>query len=177
MTIPFNPEKYLFDEHSEVETSLIHIDSKVRELCKQNTCGQYGKNHMCPPAVNSLDAWREEIYAYKKALIVTKIYQTKERGGWKSWLKSMKDFQIRLLSFKKGIIKSIPENKTRLLGAGACRLCEKCTLIDNQPCLLPDKAFPSLEACGIDVMALSKNAGLKYNNGKNTITYIGAILY
>ena len=64
-----------------------------------------------------------------------------------------------------------------LLGAGPCVVCKECASNKNKPCRHPDKAFPSVEACGVDVMSLSKSVGLAYNNGKNTVTYIGAILY
>jgi hypothetical protein len=49
--------------------------------------------------------------------------------------------------------------------------------MDGEPCRFPEKAISSVEACGIDVMSLSKSAGVRYNNGKNTVTYIGAVLY
>jgi hypothetical protein len=34
-----------------------------------------------------------------------------------------------------------------------------------------------VEAYGIDVMALEKSAGIPYYNGKNTISYVGLILF
>jgi predicted metal-binding protein len=64
-----------------------------------------------------------------------------------------------------------------LLGAGACMICEKCTYPDSESCRLPHKAVPSLEACGIDVMRLSRQVGVKYHNGKNTVTYFGVVLH
>jgi hypothetical protein len=34
-----------------------------------------------------------------------------------------------------------------------------------------------VEAYGIDVMALEKSAGIPYYNGKNTVSYVGLILF
>ncbi|KJR47546.1 hypothetical protein UF75_2047 [Desulfosporosinus sp. I2] len=34
-----------------------------------------------------------------------------------------------------------------------------------------------MEACGIDVMALEKTCGMPYYNGKNTVSYVGLILF
>lgn len=177
MGLEFNLEKYNFSEHKEFDVSLITIDQAIREMCKQNVCGQYGTNHMCPPVVKSVEEWTENIFSYKKALMVTKVYPTKGPFDIKTWLEAMADFQKILIRLKDGIVKQIPEKKILLLGAGACRLCKRCTCIDGKPCRLPEEAFPSLEACGIDVMTLSKSVGVKYNNGKNTVTYIGAVLY
>ena len=63
-----------------------------------------------------------------------------------------------------------------LSGAGSCSLCEKCTYPDA-PCRHPKKARRSLEACGIDVVALSKVVGLHYINGENTVTYFSILYY
>lgn len=63
-----------------------------------------------------------------------------------------------------------------LLGAGGCSLCEKCSYPDA-PCRHPDKARRSMEACGIDVVSLSRNLGLRYMNGENTVTYFSVLFY
>ncbi len=173
----FNLDQYNFNEHKEIDVNLITIDPAVRAMCKQNTCGQYGTNHMCPPSIKGLEDWEEEIFSYTKAVIVTKVYPTKGSFDLKTWMVSMEDFQKNLLQLKKNVLNTYPEKTILILGAGACRLCERCALLDNEDCRLPNEAFPSLEACGIDVMALSKRVGIKYNNGKNTVTYIGAVLF
>lgn len=46
--------------------------------------------------------------------------------------------------------------KAFALKAGRCRLCKECNL---KQCVNPTKARPSLEACGIDVMALANDNG------------------
>ena len=61
------------------------------------------------------------------------------------------------------------------LGCEGCTLCKKCTY-PNAPCRHPDIATPSVEACGINVVELSRKIGIKYNNGANTVTYFCIIL-
>jgi len=124
-----------------------------------------------------IDAWKKVIFSYKKAVIVTKVYPTKNSYDTEAWIKGLKDFQQTLLKLKEDYIGQLSKKNPLLLGAGACYLCEKCTYPDEKLCRFPEKAVPSLEACGIDVMNLSKQVGVKYNNGENTITYIGAILH
>lgn len=46
--------------------------------------------------------------------------------------------------------------KAFALKAGRCRLCKECNL---KQCVNPTKARPSLEACGIDIMALANDNG------------------
>lgn len=170
-------DKYGFKQHRQFDPGLIIIDPAVRAMCKQNTCGQYGKNHMCPPAIKDIEAWKDDIDIFKNGVIVTKVYAVKSSFDLKSMLAGMADFQKTLLRLKEYVVAQFPQKKILLLGAGACRLCEKCSHRDGEPCLFPDKAFPSLEACGIDVVSLSRQLELNYHNGKNTVTYFGVVLH
>jgi predicted metal-binding protein len=177
MSFELQLEKYNFKEYKEFDLNLIRIDEAVRNICRQNACGQYGRNHMCPPAIKDIKDWEKEILSYKNAIIVTKVYQTKDRYDMKAMFEGIIDFQKTLAGLKEDLADEFPEKRLRLLGAGACFICKKCTYMDGEPCRFPERAFPSVEACGIDVMSLSKSAGVKYNNGENTITYIGVVLY
>ena len=177
MNFDLHLEKYNFTEYKPFDVRLMRIDQEVRNLCEQNKCGYYGKNHMCPPEIKGIEEWKQEILSFKNAVIVTKFYPTKSSFDMKGMFEGASDFGKTLSSVKQDIEEHFPEKRKMVLGAGPCLLCEKCTLNDNKPCRFPDKAFPAIEACGVDVMSLSKSAGVKYNNGKNTVTYLGVILY
>jgi predicted metal-binding protein len=62
-----------------------------------------------------------------------------------------------------------------IYGAGGCSNCEKCAYPD--PCRAPEKLLSSIEASGINVTELSRTAGVKYNNGPNTVTYFSMALF
>jgi len=177
MSFELHLEKYNFKECKEFDLSSIRIDQAVRNLCRQNACGQYGKNHMCPPAIKDIEEWKKEILSYKNGVIVTKVYQTKNSFDMEAMFEGMADFQKTLVRLKEDLRDEFPEKRFLFLGAGSCSICKTCTYPEGEPCRFPEKAFPSIEACGMDVMSLSKSAGVKYNNGRNTITYIGVILY
>jgi predicted metal-binding protein len=170
-------QKYDFTEQKEFDPKGIILDQAVKNLCEQNTCGHYGKNHMCPPAVKGIHEWQKEISQYKKGILVTKAYPLKKKFDMEAIFGGLLDFQRSLGRIKENLENRHPDQRYLFLGAGACTLCKECTYEKNEPCRFPEKSFPSLEACGIDVMSLSKSAGVKYNNGENTVTYIGAILY
>ena len=63
------------------------------------------------------------------------------------------------------------------LTCGGCHLCERCAKQSGEPCRHPDKALPSLEGYGVDVYQTVRNTPLQYNNGANTVTYFGMILF
>ena len=46
--------------------------------------------------------------------------------------------------------------KALAFGAGPCNLCKSCP---EEGCKHPDKARPSMEACGIDVFSTARNNG------------------
>jgi predicted metal-binding protein len=170
-------EVYAFTECKQFDIGMINFDPLVIKYCEQNACGHFGKNHMCPPAVKDMEAWREEITSFPNAVMITKVYPTSSSYDMKAWLEAIADFQKRLVTLKENLTSDFPHRKYLVLGAGACSLCKACTYPDGDPCRFPDKALSSVEACGIDVMRLSKNAGVKYNNGKNTVTYLGVVLF
>ena len=42
---------------------------------------------------------------------------------------------------------------------------------------MPEKLFPAFEGHGIVVAEVAKLAGINYINGKDTVTYLGMLLY
>ena len=71
----------------------------------------------------------------------------------------------------------LSSGETLALSAGACAVCEICTYPSGAPCRLPERAMSSLESYGIDVARLIESSGLSYNNGPNTVSYVGVILF
>ena len=59
---------------------------------------------------------------------------------------------------------------------GSCRLCPTCAAVEKKPCRHPDKARTSLEALGIDVIALQQRLGLDAAFLPDRITWTGCIL-
>ena len=57
-----------------------------------------------------------------------------------------------------------------------CGRCSKCTYPDA-PCRFLQFLHHSLEGYGFIVNELAKEAGIRYNNGSNTVTYFGALLF
>ena len=166
-----------FSEMKEVPSSGITLSKDVRRMCERNACGYYGKNWTCPPAVDSIEVFRSRFKAFDTLLIIYRVYTVNSSFDWKGMKNGAVDFKNRLLAVKHGIEAASPEAKYLFLGAGGCHLCDPCAYVDGQPCRNPDDAIISLEACGIDVMRLMKDHGLPYYNGKNTVTFIGGILY
>ncbi len=166
-----------FSRAAEVPIENIIISDEVRKMCEQNACGNYGKNWTCPPAVKPIDEFRKEIARFDAFIVVSRVYDVKSSFDFKAMMAGAADFNNRLVSMKKDLEKEDLGSKFRILGAGGCGLCKKCAYVAGEPCRRPDEALTSLEAFGIDVIRLMRDNGLKYYNGKNTVTFIGGIMY
>jgi len=154
---------------------MIHITQEVRDRCADNYCGFYGKNYMCPPAVGDLAHYRELIRAYPKGLLFSKIYSLKNKYDHKGMISSALEFRDEIQKISK-TAKS-EHFDCLFFTAGTCSICETCAILSQEPCRFPDETIPSLEASGIDVVTLSRDLGMTYNNGPNKVTFFGLVLY
>ena len=107
-------------------------------------CPHYGKTLTCPPYSPKPQQTRELLKGYKHALLLK--YDSSQDPN-----KLL--FEIEREVFLRGQYSALG------LGAGRCRLCETCNP-EIGSCVHPEKARPSMEACGIDVFATTRNANL-----------------
>lgn len=153
----------------------IDFDKGLRAYCEANYCGSYGKNYACPPAVGGVDEVIRKAEAYSDAL----VFQT---------VGSLEDsYDYEGMEEAKAVHEKLAEQIRRMVGqehpahlfltAGGCPVCEKCAALEDKPCRFPEKAVSSLEAYCINVSTLAGKCGMKYINGKNTVTYFGAVLF
>lgn len=166
-----------FTGMKEISSAGIVLSEEVRKMCRQNTCGFFGKNWTCPPAVEPLDAVREKIDRYNTVMVVYRVHAVESSFDWQGMKTGAIEFKDSLLSLKRDIETADPDVNFMILGMGACHLCDPCAYVDGDPCRNPDDAIVSLEACGIDVMCLMQDHGMKYYHGKNTVTFIGGVFY
>jgi predicted metal-binding protein len=177
MTVFSRLVETFFDRSKVIPLSRIPFDSEVRRLCEQNMCGNYGKSWTCPPAVGPLEALRSRLSDFDKCFVFCQIYSLEDSFDWHGMMSGVRDFQKRIFSLKKEIQNKAPLSDIFFLGAGSCQLCDICTYPQGEPCRNPDGALFSIESFGIDAMKMMKENGLKYNNGPNTVTYIGLLFY
>lgn len=164
-----------FDHSKIIPASNVSFGNEVRELCEQNACGKFGKSWTCPPAVGSLEELHARLKGFNQFIIFYEVYALEDSFDWEGMMNGVKDFQSKIFKLKKQIKE---ENADFIvLGAGACQVCEVCTYLEQKPCRFPDDAMYSVESFGIDAMKLMKDNGLNYNNGPNTVTYIGGLFY
>ncbi|MFO7675118.1 MAG: DUF2284 domain-containing protein [bacterium] len=121
----------------------------VRLKC-QFGCSGYGKRLFCPPRTPTPAGTRRVIAEYRWALVYA-LDLPRTPGLRRKWARLLA--ALERAAFLDGRYKAIG------LGAGPCRLCAACDPAGR--CRHPETARPSMEACGIDVYATCRNAGIR----------------
>ena len=162
------------DRVGEILTENIPFAPSLIELCRMNSCGNYGKSYTWPPLIGDTDSLIAKAKGYRKAIAFQKVYPLEDSFDFEGMVAGKKAFK----QLTKQVYQLCEEQLDRflLLGAGACDICKTCGAIDSVPCRFPKQAIASLESYGIQVSSLAALCDMNYINGKNTVTYFGAIL-
>ncbi len=159
-------------EFAWIDPKEIPFSAAVREACAANFCGRYNKCWTCPPGCGDWEMLRDRFCGYHCAFLFTTCSPLEDsfdlegmEAGRKIHEMAEQELQTRL--------NGLPY---QMAGAGSCSNCETCTYPDA-PCRFPERAKSSMEACGIDVVNLSKKAGVNYINGSDTVTYFSVLFY
>lgn len=146
------------------------FDLKVREMCKW--CKRYGKKATCPPHIESVEYYSTVLEKFKHGIIYYDFFPTggdAEEVGYKSSMeiyKKVTDKRIQLFAEGHYLI--------MVLGAGSCKLCDRCTF----PCHIPDQGIIPVEATGIDVVKMMEQHGVKISFPvSETLIRVGMVLY
>lgn len=159
-----------FDDYKEVHIGDIIFSEEVFNLCAMNTCGNFGKNHGCPPSAGNHEAGKARVSPYQSGFLLNKILPIRSR-------EAMKESGQTLNRMKNALIEKFQGEQLLVLGAGPCRVCATCTAMEGKSCRFPDKIQYSMEASGILVMSMAMNHKMTYNAGMGNAGFFMLALY
>lgn len=159
-------------ESAIISAKRISFSATVLDACKQNLCGKYGTSWMCPPAVGNIETLKEKYTAFQSAFVFTTKHEIEDSFDFEGMMQA----GAAHTEIESRIADAVRNYGGVILGAGGCKLCESCTY-PTAPCRFSNKAKPSVEACGIDVVHLANECGIRYHNGENTVTYFSVVFY
>ena len=132
-----------------IDVSSVVVEPWVQLKCRFG-CPQYGKSKTCPPFAPTYEETRKILQCYTQAILI----EGQPPG---------RDFKEMLLRLEREATLA-GYHKAFVMGAGPCPLCAPpeggpgiCP--EEGPCLIPEKARPAMEACGIDVFQTIRNNG------------------
>lgn len=159
-----------------ITTDKITFDKYFREICVSNACGMYGKCWMCPPSVGDIFELMGEVKKYDYILVYQTVGILEDSYDFDGMMVA-KRISSKLTCQVRASFKKFNMSNILVLGVGGCGICDVCSKSEDKSCRFPELAIPSLEAYGINVSLLAKEAKMKYINGENTVTYFGAVLF
>ena len=147
---------------------------EIREICKGNVCRNYGASWACPPAVGTIEECKSRVLQYQHFLLFSIKYEIENSFDLEGMQHAMISFKESVDGFDEKLKELLPDYL--LLSNEGCGRCRKCTYPDS-PCRFPERLYHSIEGYGFNVYELSKVANIKYNNGANTVTFFGGLLF
>ena len=157
-----------------IKTAALRFYPQIRQICEGNSCRGYGKTWACPPAVGTLEECTNRVLRYENMLLFSQKFELEDSFDFESMEHGMKTFKVTVDRFAEAVKEHMDDSL--ILSNEGCGRCRDCTYPDS-PCRFPDKLYPSIEGFGFIVSELAQQAGIKYNNGPNTVTFFGAVLY
>lgn len=158
-------------EFGYLPTSKVKFYTEVRDMCKQNKCRLYGTTWACPPGVGTLEECEARLRKFETGMVFSGTYSLRTPFDWKSMMAGREEFNA-----VSDRLHDLLEGPFLFLSTEGCPRCKKCTYPDA-PCRFPEKLHPSIESYGIIVSEVAKEAGVRYNAGDLTITYLGMVCF
>lgn len=161
-------------QYGYIDPRQIEFHPSIQQICSTNACRAYGKSWACPPAIGDTEICRSRCTAYSNAVVFSAKYDLEDSFDYEGMEAAGEAFRKlcdRFYDAAEG-----EKTNCLLLANGGCRRCEECTY-PNAPCKMPKRLFLAFEGHGIVVSDVAKQAGINYINGKDTVTYLGALFY
>jgi predicted metal-binding protein len=134
-----------------IDPRLVVTADWVRVKC-QFGCDGYGQCRTCPPHSPTATETRKLLDGYARAVLLRSGPSTDESESDR--------LCRRLRTVAAGLERELflaGFYKAWCMGAGPCEICDVCDM--DAPCVAPEQARPSMEACGVDVFSTVRNAG------------------
>lgn len=102
-----------------ISTGEIAFDESLRDLCRANACGFYGKSYTCPPHVGSVGALASRVRRFRQAAVMQKVYVLADSFDYEGMQRGLRDF-CRVLD-------QVAETARELLDAGGAAVGSSST--------------------------------------------------
>lgn len=161
-------------EYGMIQTVELRFYPEIRRICEDNTCRGYGKTWACPPAVGTLEECRSRVMQYETMFLFSRKFDLEDSFDFEGMQQGMADFKKTVDRLADAVKPQLPN--ALILSNEGCGRCRNCTYPDA-PCRFPDKLYPSIEGFGFIVSELAVKGGIRYNNGPDTVTFFGAVVF
>ncbi len=162
---------YMYDF---IDPKGLEFSERIRWIC-QNDCQMYGKSWACPPATGDVAACQAHCQSYDGCLIIGTITEVDDISNIQLTLATRGDHeaitgQVADLMQAHGV-------KPFILSTEACAVCERCAILDREPCRFPERMHPCVESQGINLIPTLEELGLPFLYGENVVTWYSLLFF
>ncbi len=163
-----------FEHFGKLNTDALIFREEVRAMCEDDRCGSWNKSWTCPPACGSLEAISRRAKRFSEGILVQTTGSLEDPFD----MEAMRDLEALHKQRFQTFVRQAEQvcSRTLPMSAGTCTLCRRCTY-PSRPCRFPGRAHPSMEAYGLLISEVLERSGMRYNYGKNTMTFTSCILF
>ena len=152
----------------------LEFSDRIRWIC-EHECPMYGKSWACPPGVGSVTECKGKCVNFENCLMISTIAEVYDIADINETLATRAEHedvtnQVRDLMRQQGI-------DPYVLSTEACEVCERCAILDGEPCRMPERMHPCVESHGINLLTVIEDQGLTFQYGENVVTWFSLLFY
>ena len=152
----------------------LEFSDRIRWIC-QHECPMYGKTWACPPGVGSVESCRKKCLSYENCLMIATIAEVADIADIQETLATRPEHEK--ITNQVGSAMEALGAKPYILSTEACTLCQRCAILDGQPCRHPESMHPCVESHGINIIPALESRGLEFQFGDNMVTWVSLLFY
>ena len=162
---------YIYDF---IDPKELEFSDRIRWIC-EHECPMYGKSWACPPAVGAVAECKAKCLQYKNCLMISTITEVSDIASIDETLATRPEHEevtnmVRELFREQGV-------EPYILSTESCAACERCAVLDGEPCRDPERMHPCVESHGINILPVIDELGLTFQYGENVVTWFSLLLY
>ena len=162
---------YLYDYFDPQE---LEFSQRIRWIC-EHECPMYGKSWACPPGVGTVEQCQKTCLSYNRGLLIVTMAQVDDIADIQQTLATRPDHEA--ITDQVGQVLRDQGVEPYILTTEACTLCQRCAILDGQPCRLPQQMHPCVESQGINIIPVLERRGLEFQFGDNVVTWVSVLLF
>ena len=160
--------------YSHIDPKALEFSDRIRWIC-ENECPMYGKTWACPPGVGSVNHCKAKCLSYENCLMISTITEVYDIADMEETLATRPAHEA-VTNQVRDIMRELGATPY-VLSTEACTLCERCAILDGQPCRLPGKMHPCVESHGINLIPILEENGMEFQYGSNIVTWVSLLFY
>ncbi len=157
-----------------IDPRSLEFSERIRYICRTE-CPMYGKSWACPPGAGTVEQCRAKCLGYTDCLMIGTITEISDVSNIEEGLATRGPHeaitnQVAELLRQQGV-------EPYILSTEACAVCDRCAILDGQPCRMPERMHPCVESHGIVLTKTLEEQGLDFQYGCNMVTWYSLLFF